>query len=78
MDMDMDLLHVGAVDAAKLDESRRTRVPVPGLHSQFWAPERAPALNSAIGAETAILMDPMKRRCFESIDRPPLAAGPLQ
>ena len=56
------LLHVGAVDAAKLDESRRTGVPLPGLHSQKWAPEREPTLKAAIGAETAILMDLMKRR----------------
>ncbi len=55
------LLHVGAVDAAKLAESRRTGVPLPGLHSQQWAPEREPTLKAAIGAETAILIDLMKR-----------------
>ena len=56
------LLHVGAVDAAKLADSRRTGVPLPGLHSQLWAPEREPALKAAIGAETAILLDLLKRR----------------
>jgi amidohydrolase len=55
------LLHVGAVDAAKLAESRRTGVPLPGLHSQLWAPEREPTLKAAIRAETAILIDLMKR-----------------
>jgi amidohydrolase len=55
------LLHVGAVDAAKLAESRRTGVPLPGLHSQLWVPEREPTLKAAIGAETAILLDLMKR-----------------
>jgi len=54
------LLHVGAVDAAKLEESRKTGVPVPGVHSPLWAPLREPTLKAAIGAETAILMDLMK------------------
>lgn len=54
------LLHVGAVDASKLEESRKTGVPVPGVHSPLWAPEREPTIKAAIGAETAILMDLMK------------------
>ena len=56
------LLHVGAVNPAKLAESLRTGVPLPGLHSQLWAPEREPTLKAAIGAETAILIDLMKPR----------------
>jgi amidohydrolase len=55
------LLHVGAVDAAKLAESRRDGVPLPGLHSQQWAPVHEPTLKAAIGAETAILIDLFKR-----------------
>ena len=54
------LLHVGAVDAAKLEESHRTGVPLPGVHSPLWAPVREPTIKAAIGAETAILMDLMK------------------
>jgi len=54
------LLHVGAVDATKLEESKKTGVPVPGVHSPLWAPVREPTLKAAIGAETAILMDLMK------------------
>ena len=54
------LLHVGAVDPAKLAESQRTGVPLPGLHSQQWAPLREPTLKAAITAETAILLDLMK------------------
>jgi hippurate hydrolase len=54
------LLHVGAVDAAKLEESRKTGVPLPGPHSPLWAPVREPTIKAAIGAETAILMDLMK------------------
>jgi hippurate hydrolase len=51
------LLHVGAVDAAKLEASRKSGVPVPGVHSPLWAPEREPTIKAAISAETAILMD---------------------
>ncbi|MEA2345178.1 MAG: hypothetical protein QOF63_3347 [Thermoanaerobaculia bacterium] len=51
------LLHVGAVDAAKLEESRKSGVPVPGVHSPLWAPVREPTIKAAIRAETAILMD---------------------
>jgi len=54
------LLHVGAVDAAKLEESHKSGVPVPGVHSPLWAPVREPTIKAAIGAETAILMDLMK------------------
>lgn len=51
------LLHVGAVDAAKLAESEKTGVPVPGVHSPLWAPVREPTIKAAILAETAILLD---------------------
>jgi len=54
------LLHVGAVDAAKLEESRKTGVPLPSVHSPLWAPVREPTIKAAIGAETAILEDLMK------------------
>jgi hippurate hydrolase len=54
------LLHVGAVDAAKLEASRKSGVPLPGVHSPLWAPERAPTIKAAISAETAILMDLLK------------------
>jgi hippurate hydrolase len=56
------LLHVGAVDAAKLEASRKNGVPVPGVHSPLWAPVREPTLKAAIRAEMAILMDLLKRR----------------
>lgn len=51
------LLHVGAVDATKLETSRKSGVPVPGVHSPLWAPEREPTIKAAISAETAILRD---------------------
>jgi hippurate hydrolase len=54
------LLHIGAVDPAKLEAARQSGVPVPGLHSPQWAPEREPTLKAAITAETAILLDLLK------------------
>jgi len=54
------LLHVGAVDPAKLEAARQSGVQVPGLHSPQWAPEREPTLKAAITGETAVLMDLLK------------------
>lgn len=54
------LLHIGAVDGEKLEESRKTGVPLPGVHSPLWAPVREPTIKAAINAETAILMDLLK------------------
>jgi amidohydrolase len=54
------LLHIGAVDAAKLEASRTSGVPLPGVHSSLWAPVYEPTIKAAISAETAILQDLMK------------------
>jgi len=51
------LLHVGAVEPARLEAARKSGVPVPGVHSPLWTPEREPTLKAAITAETAILID---------------------
>jgi amidohydrolase len=51
------LLHIGAVDAAKLAESRRTGIPVPAPHSPQWAPVIEPTLKAAVQAETIALLD---------------------
>ncbi len=51
------LLHIGAVDPAKLAESRRTGVPVPAPHSPQWAPVRETTLKAAVQAETIALLD---------------------
>ena len=54
------LLHIGAVDPAKLAESRRSGVPVPAPHSPEWLPELEPTLKGAVRAEVAILLDLLK------------------
>lgn len=51
------LLHVGAVEPARLEQSRKSGVPLPGPHSPQWAPEYKPTLQAAITAETVILLD---------------------
>ena len=55
------LLHIGAVDAAKLEAARKSGESLPGVHSPLWAPEREPTIKAAISAETAILLDLLKR-----------------
>ncbi len=51
------LLHIGAVNRAKLEESRRTGIPVPAPHSPEWAPEHEPTLKGAIRAEVTALLE---------------------
>jgi len=51
------LLHVGAVNPAKLAAARQTGIPVPAPHSPEWAPEREPTLKAAIRAETTALLE---------------------
>ena len=51
------LLHIGAVNAATLAESKRTGVPVPAPHSPEWLPELEPTLKGAVRAEIAALLE---------------------
>ncbi|WP_075792764.1 amidohydrolase [Massilia putida] len=53
------LLHVGAVDAARLDAAQKAGQPLPGTHSPQWAPDFKPTVTNTIKAETAILLDLM-------------------
>jgi hippurate hydrolase len=51
------LLHIGAVNPAKLVEAKRTGVPVPAPHSPEWLPDLEPTLKAAIRGETVALLD---------------------
>jgi hippurate hydrolase len=51
------LLHIGAVNQATLEGSRRTGIPVPAPHSPEWAPEYEPTLKSAVRAEVTALLE---------------------
>jgi amidohydrolase len=56
------LLHVGAVDAARLDAAKKAGQPLPGTHSPQWAPDFKPTVTNTIKAETAILLDLMPKK----------------
>lgn len=53
------LLHVGAVDGARLAAATKAGKPLPGTHSPQWAPDFKPTVTNTIKAETAILLDLM-------------------
>jgi amidohydrolase len=50
------LLHIGAVNAAKFEEIRKTGIPGPAPHSPEWAPDREPTLKAAMRAEVTELL----------------------
>jgi hippurate hydrolase len=51
---------LGAADADKLTESRKSGVPLPGLHSARFAPVYAPAIATGVTAMTAMALDLLK------------------
>jgi len=51
---------LGAADAGKLAESRKTGVALPGLHSALFAPVYAPAITAGVTAMTAVALDLLK------------------
>ena len=51
------LLHIGAVDPAKLAAARDTGIPVPAPHSPEWAPAYEPTLKAAVRAEVTALLE---------------------
>ncbi len=52
---------LGAVDPEKLAESKRTGVPLPGLHSSLWAPVPEPTLRTGVKCMTSAVLDLMKK-----------------
>ena len=52
---------LGAVDPVKLVKSRRTSVPLPGLHSSLWAPVPEPTLRTGVKSMTSAVLDLMKK-----------------
>lgn len=51
------LFWVGAVDPAKLAESKRTGVPLPGPHSPLFAPVYEPTIRTGVTAMTAMALN---------------------
>ena len=51
---------LGAADPAKLEESRKTGVPLPSLHSALFAPVYIDAIPTGVTAMTAMALDLLK------------------
>jgi hippurate hydrolase len=54
------MYRLGASDPGKLEESLKTGVPLPGLHSALFAPVYAPAITTGVTAMTAMALDLLK------------------
>jgi hippurate hydrolase len=54
------MFRLGASDTAKLEESKKSGVPLPGLHSALFAPVYAPAITTGVTAMTAMALDLLK------------------
>ncbi len=52
---------VGAVEPARVAESRRTGTPLPSLHSSLFAPVPEPTIRTAVKAMTAAVLELMKK-----------------
>jgi amidohydrolase len=52
---------LGAADPEALARSRKSGKPLPSLHSALYAPDRDPTIETGIEAETAVLLDLLKR-----------------
>ena len=52
---------VGAVDPAKIAQSKQTGVPLPSLHSALFAPVPEPTIRTAIKAMTTAVLELMKK-----------------
>jgi hypothetical protein len=51
---------LGAADAGKLTESRKSGVPMPSLHSALFAPVYEPAIKTGVTAMTAMALGLLK------------------
>ncbi len=56
------LFRLGASDPAKVAESERTGVPLPGLHSSKFAPVPEPTIKTGITAMTAAALDLLAKK----------------
>jgi hippurate hydrolase len=52
---------VGAAEASKVAESKRTGKPLPSLHSPLFAPQPEPTLRTGVRAMTLAVLDLMKK-----------------
>jgi hippurate hydrolase len=52
---------LGASDPARLEESKRTGVPLPSLHSSRFAPVAEPSIKTGVAAMTAAALDLLRK-----------------
>jgi hippurate hydrolase len=55
------MFNVGAVDPAKIAESKKTGVPLPSLHSSKFLPVAEPTIRTGVIAMTSAVLDLMKK-----------------
>jgi hippurate hydrolase len=55
------IFRLGATDPRVLEESRTSGKPLPSLHSALFAPDRRPTITTGIRAESAVLLDLLKK-----------------
>ncbi|MBD0370475.1 MAG: amidohydrolase [Pyrinomonadaceae bacterium] len=55
------LFWVGAADASKVEESKRTGKPLPSLHSPLFAPLPEPTIRTGVKAMTSAVLELMKK-----------------
>jgi amidohydrolase len=55
------MFNVGAVDPAKIAESKKTGMPLPSLHSSKFAPVPEPTIRTGIVAMTSAVLDLLKK-----------------
>jgi hippurate hydrolase len=55
------IFRLGATDPREIEESRVSGKPLPSLHSAFFAPDRRPTIVTGIRAESAVLLDLLKK-----------------
>jgi hippurate hydrolase len=52
---------LGAVDPAKVKQSKETGTPLPSLHSALFAPVPEPTLRTGVKAMTSAVLELMKK-----------------
>jgi len=53
---------VGAVNPRKLEQAKAAGTPLPSLHSSEWAPDREPAIKTAVTAEVSAALELLGKR----------------
>jgi hippurate hydrolase len=55
------MLRVGAIDADRIANSKKTGVPLPSLHSALFWPVPEPTIRTGVKAMTLAVMELMKK-----------------